>query len=82
MVFELMRYGTDAVEVLRRAVAVMDDFLADRRAVFARSHNNCCVCGRSLTDEQSRARGIGPECIKGVDFFLVLGAEPRLVLAE
>jgi hypothetical protein len=81
-VFELRRYSTDAVEVLRRAVAVMEDFLADRRAVFARSHDSCCVCGRTLTDEQSRSRGIGPECIKTVDFFLYLTAEPKLVLAE
>jgi hypothetical protein len=81
-VFQLRRYGADAVEVLRRAVAVMDDFLDDRRAVFARSHDSCCVCGRHLTDEQSRSRGIGPECIKTVDFFLYLTAEPKLVLAE
>jgi hypothetical protein len=50
--------------------------------VFARSHDSCCVCGRHLTDEQSRSRGIGPECIKTVDFFLYLTTEPKLVLAE
>jgi Family of unknown function (DUF6011) len=37
-------------------------FLADPSAGYAHSSNNCCICGRTLTDAQSRARGIGPEC--------------------
>jgi hypothetical protein len=81
-VFRLKRIGTNVIEEMRRSVAVLDDFLTDRRQVFARSHDNCCVCGRSLADEQSKSRGIGPECVKGIDYFAVRAAAPRLVLAE
>jgi hypothetical protein len=51
-----------------RAVEVMHDFLEDHKAVFARSCDACCCCGRRLIDELSRSRGIGPECIKGMMF--------------
>jgi hypothetical protein len=67
---------------LGRAVGVMDDFLHDRRAVFARSHDHCCVCGRHLTDEQSRARGIGPECVRWVHLALFLGPNVLVSAAE
>src|SRR5262249_27279942 len=50
----------DAAENYRRALDTMRDFAQDARAVLARSSNNCCICGRGLTDEESRARGIGP----------------------
>jgi hypothetical protein len=46
----------------------MRDFLDDHRTVFARSHDNCSCCGKALTDELSRSRGIGPECIKKLDW--------------
>jgi hypothetical protein len=52
-----------------RVVDVIRDFLDDHRAVFARSHDHCSCCGRALTDELSRSRGIGPECIKKIDAF-------------
>jgi hypothetical protein len=53
---------------VRRALNVMREFLDDHRAVFARSHDHCCCCGRALTDELSRSRGIGPECIKKIPY--------------
>jgi hypothetical protein len=53
---------------ISRAIAVMREFLEDHCIVFARSHDNCCCCGKGLTDELSRSRGIGPECIKKLDW--------------
>lgn len=41
--------------------------LADEQAAFARygqAIGRCGVCGRTLTDETSRARGIGPTCFE------------------
>lgn len=54
-----------------RIVETMSDFVDDHRAVFARSHDNCCMCGKVLTEELSRSRGIGPECVK---YNMVVGA--------
>jgi hypothetical protein len=65
---------------LHRAVGVMTDFLADSRTVFARSHDRCCLCRRRLTDEQSRGRGVGPECIRSLDMVLFVGRENSLVV--
>jgi hypothetical protein len=59
-----------AVEDAGRVIATIKDFVDDHRAVLARSHDHCCICGRSLTDELSRSRGIGPECIKTTPFLL------------
>ena len=64
--------GTISVTVydeVRRLVATIADFMDNPAAVLARSHDRCCICGRGLTDELSRSRGIGPECIKKVDMF-------------
>ena len=32
-----------------------------------RAQGICCCCGASLTDEVSKLRGIGPECIKKIE---------------
>jgi uncharacterized protein DUF6011 len=32
---------------------------------YARELEHCCICGKTLTDENSRHYGIGPECVKG-----------------
>jgi hypothetical protein len=61
-----------APQDVSRAIGVMREFLDDHRTVFARSHDNCCCCGKSLTDELSRSRGIGPECIKKIRSFAFL----------
>jgi hypothetical protein len=55
-------YAT-AEDDARRVVATVRSFIEDARAVLARSCDNCCICGRALTDELSRSRGIGPECL-------------------
>jgi hypothetical protein len=52
----------------RRAIEVIREFVNDHRVIFARSHDHCCICGKALTDELSRSRGIGPECIKKLDW--------------
>jgi uncharacterized protein (TIGR02996 family) len=59
-----------ALSDAQRAVETMRDFVSDRRQVLARCHDCCCVCGRCLTDELSRSRGIGPECVQSCYRFL------------
>ncbi|WP_437194633.1 DUF6011 domain-containing protein [Planctomicrobium sp. SH527] len=54
----------DAAENL---VELTKFFLLFPDQVFARSKDRCCCCGRPLTDEISRARGIGPECLRVVN---------------
>jgi hypothetical protein len=51
---------------LLRALDTIRSFLDDHHAVLVRSHDHCCCCGRGLTDELSRSRGIGPECIQRI----------------
>jgi hypothetical protein len=52
-----------------RVVETMASFLRDHKAVLARSRDNCAICGRGLSDELSRSRGIGPECIRVAPYF-------------
>jgi len=47
---------------------IMDRIAEDPKAAglrFGREIGRCCICGRTLTDETSRARGIGPICAAG-----------------
>jgi hypothetical protein len=70
------RMGTiypTAEEDARRVVATVRSFLEDAKAVLARSRDNCCICGRALTDELSRSRGIGPECIEKTGGGFIMG---------
>jgi hypothetical protein len=55
------QHGEEALELMAETMA---DFIEDPEGVFARSSDRCCLCGRRLTDEVSRGRGIGPECIQ------------------
>jgi hypothetical protein len=54
----------DGPEALRRLIGLVQEFVATPTKTFARSSDHCCLCGKPLTDELSRARGIGPECLK------------------
>jgi hypothetical protein len=68
-------------EPLERIVTTVELFLQDPFAIFARSSDNCCVCGRGLTDGLSRSRGVGPECYRGATWFRGLverDAKPEL----
>lgn len=47
-----------------RFLAIVERFLDDPDAAFALSGANCVFCGRPLTDEASRLRGIGPDCFE------------------
>jgi len=49
-------------EALARLMALSPAERADARSRFGRELGNCYVCGRTLTDEASRAAGIGPVC--------------------
>lgn len=49
---------------------IIRDFVQDPLAVLGRNSDNCGICGRCLTDGASRSRGIGPECIRLIDFAL------------
>jgi hypothetical protein len=75
-------YYSSVIRDVARIIEVMHDFLDDHRAVFARAHDNCCCCGKKLTDELSHSRGIGPECIKGMllakveDWNSLIGEQP------
>lgn len=47
--------------------AVLEGILADPEAaglLYATELGRCCRCRRTLTDETSRARGMGPECFE------------------
>jgi len=47
---------------------IMDRIAQDPREAglrFGREIGRCCICGRTLTDETSRANGIGPICAQG-----------------
>jgi hypothetical protein len=54
-------FGASALDRMART---MSDYIESPEVVFARSADRCCLCGRGLTDEVSRGRGIGPECIE------------------
>jgi hypothetical protein len=66
-----------ALDDAHRVIATIRDFLDDSRAVLARGCDHCCICGRGLTDELSRSRGIGPECIKSTNIVAILVGEGR-----
>jgi hypothetical protein len=52
--------GTNRIDILNRIAA--DPVAAS--AAYGHHFRRCGVCSRQLTDELSRARGIGPECYK------------------
>jgi len=59
------RWSTaSGASALDRMARTMGEFVERPDVVFARSAGRCCLCGRGLTDEASRGRGIGPECIE------------------
>jgi hypothetical protein len=62
--------GSTAVEDMAVLIAVLEQFLDNPAAVLRRSTASCAVCGRRLTDGQSQARGVGPECIRQISSWL------------
>ncbi len=55
-----LRYGDVALE---RFLQVVRTFVKEPQRVFSGGQDFCGICGRRLTDEASRTRGIGPECL-------------------
>lgn len=54
-----------------KAADALAEIVKDEQAAFAlygHELGKCGVCGRTLTDEESRARGIGPVCAAKVGF--------------
>jgi hypothetical protein len=75
----LRKFHKTGLQDTSRVVSTIRDFMEDSKAVLARSHGWCCVCGRKLTDGLSRSRGIGPECIKrSQSLLLAKPAQPLL----
>jgi Family of unknown function (DUF6011) len=62
----LTRWSRTAPALMPPVVALLTQFRADPAAVLKHSTRFCAICGRHLTDGQSRARGVGPECLKHV----------------
>lgn len=59
-----MRIG-EAVTYAKIIAAMSLTDLKAAQVLFGREIGQCGVCGRSLTDEESRAQGIGPVCREG-----------------
>jgi Family of unknown function (DUF6011) len=69
------------VEKARRLAGLVAAFVRDPAREFARSADRCCICGRALVDGVSRARGIGPECLRQATAFRRF-VEQRLAAAQ
>jgi hypothetical protein len=56
-------------KAVERVTATARDFINDPMGTLAKASDHCCICGHALTDEGSRSRGIGPECLRGAECF-------------
>lgn len=65
---QLSHHGTwyyrDAPIAVHEFVNVVSDFISFPWQILSRSKDRCCCCGKWLTDDISRSRGIGPECLR------------------
>lgn len=61
-----MRNHALSCEAATALVEMAGLFAIDPYFVIEKNLNNCCCCGKGLTDEVSRARGIGPECMERI----------------
>lgn len=59
-----MRIG-EAMEFAKIVVALSPEELRAAKVLFGQEIGRCGVCGKTLTDETSRAYGIGPVCREG-----------------
>src|SRR5262249_30665808 len=62
-------YPKTVTEDLARLFETVAAFVSDPIAAFRRSTDHCAICGRCLSDGNSRARGIGPCCLENTSFF-------------
>jgi hypothetical protein len=54
--------STETKAVVERLTSCTPEELTEAQALFGREIGRCGKCGRHLTDESSRQRGLGPEC--------------------
>jgi len=57
-------YHRFAPVAVHEFINTVSDFILFPWQVFGRSKNKCCCCGKGLTDDISRSRGVGPECLR------------------
>ena len=60
---------TEAQRVVDAVSAMTGDEWEYAQMQFAQNLSRCFRCGRTLTDDQSRANGIGSECAKKNDIW-------------
>lgn len=58
-----MRDESLSLKAATALVEMAELFAVDPYRVIEKNTDNCCCCGKGLTDEVSRGRGIGPECM-------------------
>ncbi|MGI6417258.1 MAG: DUF6011 domain-containing protein [Thermoguttaceae bacterium] len=63
------RGGCDAAQRLVQTIAA---YLSDPKSTLANPSENCNLCGRALTDDVSRLRGFGPECVRAIGMLVFL----------
>jgi hypothetical protein len=54
--------GERGVNAVKRLVSLNDAERVQARALYGQEIGRCGVCGRHLTDEATRKRGIGNDC--------------------
>jgi len=59
-------YHKASPDALNKFAELVDTFVRSPEKVFEASKDHCCFCGRKLTDQLSRCRGIGPECLERI----------------
>lgn len=57
-------YHRQAPIAVHEFVNVVGEFILFPWQIFSRSKDRCCCCGKLLTDNISRSRGVGPECLR------------------
>lgn len=57
-------HGEQAVNAIKRIAGLSAQERIDAQALYGREIGACGVCGRHLTDEVTRKRGIGNDCAK------------------
>lgn len=53
---------TEVKQVVKRLTALTEEQVRDAHILYGQEIGSCGLCGRSLTDETSRARGLGSDC--------------------
>jgi hypothetical protein len=60
--------GDRAMNAVKRLVSLTDDERMQAQALYGQEIGRCGVCGRHLTDEVTRKRGIGNDCASRMGF--------------